>query len=307
MEIFEKFKKIVKNPKITKKPKIILGNLAIPPQLQPLIKSLLNLQFYGFFLFIITSKTSDFTHISNPPSPLSDKIKNSIKIKQKFSQFFSFVLNLAAKMKLQILAIFLIFKTVNSQIVCDPELPSWNPHPSSCTHYILCFWGNQIVRPCAPTLHYNRVTTQCMQPELAGCNLDGIPYCSIPDDPNEVIFHPNEDDCTKYFVCHNGNAIARECASGLFWDVNDEWCTFPHLVSCHPNATVTPPPVTTTTTSTTTTTRPTTTTTQTTTTTFNPDFFDCPNVPGTFYHAHTVDCSRYFRCTNGEWFSDREI
>ena len=196
-------------------------------------------------------------------------------------------------MKITLVILAVVTAKVHSQIECHPELPSWHPHPSSCSHWILCFWENQLVRSCAPTLHYNRNTTQCMIPALAGCTLeDGIPFCEVPDDQLDPIFHPNVNDCQRYFMCHNGIAIARECASGLYWDINNDWCTFPDQVTCHPNAPNPIPPSTSTTTTTST-------TTELPTTTKNPDSFDCPLFYGTYYYPHTVDCSRYFRCTNG--------
>lgn len=197
-------------------------------------------------------------------------------------------------MKLIIFITLILVSKSHSRIVCDPVEPSWHPHPNYCDRFFICFWGNPVERQCAPGLHFNRNTTQCMEPELANCVLDYTPECATPDDPNVLVFHPHVDDCTRYFLCHNGTPIRRECAPGFFWDIVYDWCDFPERVTCDPNTGNNPNPQTTTT-------YPPTTTTTVTTTTRNPDFMDCPNVPGQSRHPHTRDCNRYFICDNGEF------
>lgn len=179
-----------------------------------------------------------------------------------------------------LIAIFVV--KINSQIICDPVIHSFHPNPYKCDRFILCFFGNEIDRTCAPGLHYDQTTTQCMEPERANCVVEIQPNCQSPDNPNEIIFIASQTDCTRFFVCHNGIAIMRQCATGLFYDINDEWCTFPEGVTCHPNVSNNPNAVT--------------------TTTANPNIFECPNTSGTSFHPHSTDCSRFFICINGESF-----
>lgn len=204
-------------------------------------------------------------------------------------------------MKFILFLFFALVSKVHSQVICDPSdpNPSWHPHPFDCTKYFICFWGNLVERQCAPGLYYNRVTTQCMIPELANCVLDYTPDCEYPDDPDNLIFFPHIEDCTRYFLCFNGSAIRRQCADGLFWDINDEWCNFPNLVTCDSNTSNNPNPQTTTI-------RPTTTTTTEATTTRNPDIFDCPQTPGVSRFPHSISCDRYFLCINGKLESSRK-
>lgn len=95
------------------------------------------------------------------------------------------------------LLIFLIafatFAQAQQMPICDPDIIEWLPHPSDCTKYIICFHGNPHVMPCAPDLHFNRFTTQCMLPEDAQCDWDS--RCPLVDDPFNPVFVPDEVDC----------------------------------------------------------------------------------------------------------------
>ncbi|KAG5678603.1 hypothetical protein PVAND_008264 [Polypedilum vanderplanki] len=201
--------------------------------------------------------------------------------------------------------IVIILMIINSNLIncanlpiCEPNTVSWHPHPYACDLFYMCFWGELILRSCAPGLHYNRNTTQCMLPELAGCEFQTEINCPTPDNPNQILFQPDPNDCSKYYVCHNGNPIARECATNFFWDINNKWCTFPDQVTCDSNTINNPNDPNRTTQSSTTTV----TTTTLPTTTRNPNTFDCPLNPSPTQHPHTRDCWRFFICINGVAF-----
>lgn len=162
--------------------------------------------------------------------------------------------------------------------VCDPNQVSWHHHPLYCDRYFLCFWGVLNQRFCAPGLHYNRITTQCMSPNLANCEIDTGIYCPEVDDPNVLVFLSDFNDCGSYFLCYNGNPISRSCAEGFWWDMYDQWCTTPDIVRCDPRAPNDP---------------------QASTTARNPDVFECPISSGTAFYPHTQSCRKYFVCTNG--------
>lgn len=125
---------------------------------------------------------------------------------------------------------------------CDPNTVSWHHHPWYCDRYFLCFWGVTNERFCAPGLHYNRFTTQCMSPELARCEIDTEIYCPEEDDPNTLQFRSDWQDCASYFLCFNGNPISRTCGPDFWWDMYDNWCTTPDLVRCDPRAPNNPNP-----------------------------------------------------------------
>ncbi|GIY47101.1 hypothetical protein CEXT_183161 [Caerostris extrusa] len=57
---------------------------------------------------------------------------------------------------------------------------------------------------------------------------DGQPdYCP---DPNGM--YPNPSDCTTFYNCIDGQAIAMSCAPGLNFDPESKMCNFPDQVKC---------------------------------------------------------------------------
>jgi Chitin binding Peritrophin-A domain len=125
----------------------------------------------------------------------------------------------SAKMKyFALIFLLLTIEFVRSQEfpVCDPVDVSWHPHPFNCNRYFLCFWGILHERLCAPDLHYNRVTTQCMIPEQAGCEINLDVDCPPSDDEWVIIFIPDPTDCSRYHVCFKGQKISRTCHTNLW-------------------------------------------------------------------------------------------
>lgn len=67
-----------------------------------------------------------------------------------------------------------------------------------------------------------------MIPQLANCKLT----CPTPDDKKVPLFLADMNDCSRFFICYNGNAIHRSCAEGLLFDAQNNWCNFAYLVDC---------------------------------------------------------------------------
>ncbi|KAG5672227.1 hypothetical protein PVAND_002369 [Polypedilum vanderplanki] len=187
---------------------------------------------------------------------------------------------------------------------CHKSNLQWFPHLTNCSLYYICHHGNTIERSCAPGLHFNNSTGQCMLPELASCSL----FCPAKDDPKNVLFLPDFNDCSKYFICYNGEAIHRSCAEGLLFDMENNWCNFYGNVDCGhrgggdeilPPGTLPPDETTThtTTTTTTTTTEPTTTTPR--DSGHGITYYNCPLEIGPFFFPHEFRCDKYFRCYSG--------
>jgi len=153
----------------------------------------------------------------------------------------------------------------------------------------------------------------------------GDDICTSPD----IEYAPHED-CTKYYICDNGNAIEQECNPNLYWNPALNTCDFPiNVPECvggtrppvgtpvPTTAATTPPPTTTqgtttqgtttqaTTTQATTTLATTTTptetpepepTSQSTTTRLPPG--QCPPT-GVVKIPHEFICEAYYTCVNG--------
>lgn len=203
-----------------------------------------------------------------------------------------------------LIVIIAIIATTSGQVLegfeCEnPDIVTWNPHPFSCTRYVLCFYGNAIERLCAPGLHFSREFQHCTFPQLARCDYNYA--CPEEDDELNPVFLPDPKDCGSFFVCFKGEPIQRDCAENLWWDVVYNWCTVADEVTCDsrtPNNPNTPPPVEETTPATIAPTDPP--TTYPPTTTPDPNTMDCPLGSDITFHPHSIFCDHYFICINGK-------
>lgn len=100
-------------------------------------------------------------------------------------------------------------------------------HPFDCTQYYLCIEGRAMLRSCAPGLEFNTETSQCMVPEEAACKFGSCPSYNVP-----LTFLPSTKNCSEFSICLNGEPVNHRCADGLYWDPDNNWCTFPEETSC---------------------------------------------------------------------------
>lgn len=113
---------------------------------------------------------------------------------------------------------------------CDPRFVTWHPHPLTCTKYLICYYGNSVEMSCAPGFHFNRALEQCMEPQLAKCDINYA--CPSDDDELNPVFLPNPNDCSSYFFCFKGTPLPKTCAENLWWDIEFNWCTYPEDTTC---------------------------------------------------------------------------
>lgn len=104
-------------------------------------------------------------------------------------------------------------------------------HSSSCDRYVQCFAGVAVVRPCAPGMHYSEEDQQCMSPTQAACTRDQD-VCPLYNDPTNLIYHQDDVECGKYYLCYDNKLHAYTCAEGLHWDTENERCAYPEDAEC---------------------------------------------------------------------------
>lgn len=204
----------------------------------------------------------------------------------------------------------------SNQPICPSTNLQWLPHQTDCSRYYVCRQGELFERSCAPGLLFNNDFGFCTFPQFSQCSLS----CPVVEDPGVLVFLPDFKDCSKFFICDSGRAVARSCAEGLRFDTENNWCDLPEKVACEsrgngniidnpgsPTPDMGPPPPPPTTLRTTrspdagepTTSWESNTTTRDSLTTSNINRFECPVEPGPLYFHHTVYCNRFFLCING--------
>ncbi|GAB0098654.1 uncharacterized protein DMENIID0001_144230 [Sergentomyia squamirostris] len=150
---------------------------------------------------------------------------------------------------------------------CPPEgLPRLR-HATSCTKYIQCISGIPVVRHCAEGLRFNAATGKCRVPNLAMCQHDEF-LCPVFDDPHNSVYLPDNNDCSIYYLCHNGVPRRFDCDEGLQWNSRNQTCDFPDRANCSPLNIECP----------------------------QDDFQTIP---------HPRECNRFFRCIMGQHFEAR--
>ncbi|XP_055692223.1 peritrophin-1-like [Lutzomyia longipalpis] len=135
-------------------------------------------------------------------------------------------------------------------------------HATSCSKFVVCMHGQAVERSCRPGFHFDPAAQQCKPASEVNCTLETDP-CPPYDDPSHMIIHPDIDFCNRFHVCYSGQKIEMSCASGLYWDRTNEFCTYPEEADC-------------------------------------PTSINCPNLPGISYEPHPKRCDGYFICINGD-------
>lgn len=107
-------------------------------------------------------------------------------------------------------------------------------NPVSCTRYFLCFNGVPTDRSCSPGLYFSRAELRCVRRADSDCALDEN-SCPADDDPNNIVFLPDQEDCQRFFVCNNGSAVEQDCGPSLHWDPSNDWCILEEDSKCEPS------------------------------------------------------------------------
>ncbi|XP_050558717.1 chitin-binding domain protein cbd-1-like [Spodoptera frugiperda] len=120
---------------------------------------------------------------------------------------------------------------------------------------------------------------------------------------NVSVLKPHETDCSKFYICNNGEKVEMNCAPGTLFDVKIRVCNLPFAVDCknstsNSNSTSisTSTPISTSIS----TPRPRSTSAPSTTEKW--PYFDCPPDPTNriIQMPHKTDCVLYYKCSNAE-------
>lgn len=135
----------------------------------------------------------------------------------------------------------------------------------------MCFDGVAVERHCSPGLYFSRAQLRCVRRDDSDCLLD-LDSCPAENDPNNIVFLPEQEDCQLYYVCYDGEPEQFDCGPGLHWDPNNNWCIREEDSECEPNFPL--PPI---------------------------REIECPEDTENdiLFLPHPEDCQFYFICLNG--------
>lgn len=99
------------------------------------------------------------------------------------------------------------------------------PLLTSLHSFQFCENGVAQTYDCPTGLHFNFEKRQCDIPQNAGCDSNvgpGPGQFSCP--PGNEIFHPHPTECSRYFICSQGQAHPMTCPPNLIFDINNRRC-----------------------------------------------------------------------------------
>lgn len=117
--------------------------------------------------------------------------------------------------------------------ICTSEDVILIPHEDSCDKYYVCPGLNEvpIMWACKPNFHFDIESEQCVPADVAKCNTNGT-KCPTGLEQDQVVYLPNPNNCSSYFLCVNNSQVELMCKEGLYWNEAVESCDYADQVTC---------------------------------------------------------------------------
>lgn len=123
------------------------------------------------------------------------------------------------------------------------------PHESHSGLYYECRYGDLIRRECKDNLIFDVSQQTCVLPletnlllkltnaqlidESTSSTMNNVNLCDMNDSNGNCQRYSHESDCTKYYICINGNAVLRMCPSRLNFNSKLKECDLPSNANCN--------------------------------------------------------------------------
>lgn len=109
------------------------------------------------------------------------------------------------------------------------------PVPNTCNQFYRCWLGRPSIHTCPSGLVFDGrpEVRRCSFIHGTGCEGDEtiIERCPAEDGPTPV-YMADAYSCSRYYVCHGGTPIARECSIGLHFNPLLRICDTPQNAGC---------------------------------------------------------------------------
>ncbi|XP_055628287.1 peritrophin-1-like [Toxorhynchites rutilus septentrionalis] len=118
--------------------------------------------------------------------------------------------------------------------VDDPLIAVHFPHPTDCSKFLTCSWGQLVEQSCPAGQLWNDARKYCDFPANVQCDEPNPPANECPQiaDPEHTVFIPHAD-CAKFYICTwNGVAVEKDCPAGLHWNQQLSHCDYPQQAGC---------------------------------------------------------------------------
>ncbi|XP_017128100.1 uncharacterized protein LOC108146589 [Drosophila elegans] len=112
---------------------------------------------------------------------------------------------------------------------CDDMSFSTFSYQRTCTKYVLCYYGQPVLRQCHDGLQYNAQTDRCDFPQNVDCVES---ECSIYYNAYHLRYVPSKVSCEKYFLCGIGVPREQSCTPGLHFNTKCDCCDIPSKSDC---------------------------------------------------------------------------
>lgn len=120
--------------------------------------------------------------------------------------------------------------------MCPKEGHYYLPNPENCNQFYECNEGSKFDRGCPPNLHFNPTLEVCDWPNTAGCQSQkkvGLVNRWFFECPSQgYLTVPDPEDCTKFYICNNGQKNSFVCPPELLFNPVYEVCDWPANVNC---------------------------------------------------------------------------
>lgn len=107
------------------------------------------------------------------------------------------------------------------------------PVPNTCYQFYRCWQGRATIHSCPNPLVFDRRERACNFIHGTGCEGGQTVGQTCPQvDGDEPVLLPDENNCSGYFLCYNGQPLQRQCAAGLHFNRILRACDLPENANC---------------------------------------------------------------------------
>jgi len=113
---------------------------------------------------------------------------------------------------------------------CTVDRVTLEPHPTSCSRYIVCLYDRPLILDCPSGYYYNPTDAKCIQEY----NNNRPPsFCYNPCHTIEYGLLHDTSNCQKYLACFRYQVYSETCPNNMLFDRITSQCRIKsHVLDC---------------------------------------------------------------------------